>query len=84
MAGDFHRELIRVREAIMSSAIAQSSEQIGSSLLFVHDAEKVGVFMIDFGQTKKLEEGKQKGDGYLDGLNNLIEIFKLISLATDK
>ena len=51
---------------------------------FVHDAEKVGVFMIDFGQTKKLEEGKKKGDGYLNGLNNLIEIFKLISLATDK
>ena len=84
MAGDFHRELVRVREAVKSSAVLQSSEQIGSSLLFVHDAEKVGVFLIDFGQTKTLEEGKSKGDGYLDGLNNLIEIFKLISLATDK
>ena len=60
---------------------------IGSSLLFVHDvSDQVGVWMIDFGKTTPLEEGSfithqlpwQEGnreDGYLSGLDSLINMF---------
>lgn len=59
---------------------------IGSSLLFIHDKkEQAKVWMIDFGKTTPLPEGQtlqhdipwQEGnreDGYLSGLNNLIDI----------
>ena len=50
----------------------------------MHDANKVGIFLIDFGQTKRLDEGQTKNDGYMNGLDNLIAIFKLIAAATDK
>ena len=36
--------------------------------------------MIDFGQTVRLA-GAQKDDGYMEGLNNLIDIFRLLAAA---
>lgn len=63
-----------------------SSQVVGSSLLFVHDASgKARVWMIDFGKTVLLPaprtldhrtpwvEGNRE-DGYLWGLDNLIDI----------
>ncbi|ELW49548.1 Inositol-trisphosphate 3-kinase B [Tupaia chinensis] len=64
---------------------------IGSSLLFIHDKkEQAKVWMIDFGKTTPLPEGQtlqhdipwQEGnreDGYLSGLNNLIDILTEMS-----
>lgn len=68
-----------------------SLQVIGSSLLFIHDKkEQAKVWMIDFGKTTPLPEGQtlqhdipwQEGnreDGYLSGLNNLIDILTEMS-----
>lgn len=68
-----------------------SFQVIGSSLLFIHDKkEQAKVWMIDFGKTTPLPEGQtlqhdvpwQEGnreDGYLSGLDNLIDILTEMS-----
>ena len=65
-----------------------SQQLIGSSLLFVYDSSGLtGINMIDFGKTKELPRGiavdhrspwveGNHEDGYLWGLNNLIEIWR--------
>uniref|UniRef100_A0A0B7ACH0 Kinase n=1 Tax=Arion vulgaris TaxID=1028688 RepID=A0A0B7ACH0_9EUPU len=75
------KELMKTQE---TSEFFQSHEIVGSSLLFVHDAdENVGVWMIDFGKSEPLPKGVnvdhrslwQEGnheDGYLFGLDNII------------
>lgn len=59
---------------------------IGSSLLFVHDALHASIWLIDFAKTVELPEkvaidhnsawtvGNHE-DGYLIGINNMIDIF---------
>ena len=67
-----------------------SLQVIGSSLLFVYDSNgQVSISMIDFGKTLPLPDGViighrtqwQEGnheDGYLFGLDNLIEVWKTL------
>uniref|UniRef100_A0A3Q2P0Q4 Kinase n=1 Tax=Fundulus heteroclitus TaxID=8078 RepID=A0A3Q2P0Q4_FUNHE len=72
--------------ALEKSHFFKTHEVVGSSLLFVHDASgKASVWMIDFGKTVPLPppmtldhrtpwvEGNRE-DGYLWGLDNLIDI----------
>jgi len=58
---------------------------IGSSLLFIHDSKKAGIWMIDFGKTVPLPEGMtlnhntqwergNREDGYLTGVDSLLSI----------
>ncbi|KAJ1074748.1 hypothetical protein K5549_017637, partial [Capra hircus] len=75
-----------IRATLEISPFFKCHEVIGSSLLFIHDKkEQAKVWMIDFGKTTPLPEGQtlkhdvpwQEGnreDGYLSGLNNLIDI----------
>ena len=68
------------------SEFFRSHEVIGSSLLFVHDRHKSGIWLIDFAKTIELPDNLEithtskwkvgnHEDGYLIGINNLIEIF---------
>ncbi|XP_059187004.1 inositol-trisphosphate 3-kinase Cb [Centropristis striata] len=81
------QRLEELRSVLEQSQFFRSHEVVGSSLLFVHDASgKARVWMIDFGKTVPLPgprtldhrtpwvEGNRE-DGYLWGLDNLIDIF---------
>ncbi|XP_077396578.1 inositol-trisphosphate 3-kinase Cb isoform X2 [Festucalex cinctus] len=81
------QRLEELRSVLEHSQFFKTHEVVGSSLLFVHDASgKARVWMIDFGKTVPLPlhrtldhrtpwvEGNQE-DGYLWGLDNLIDIF---------
>ncbi|XP_026225823.1 inositol-trisphosphate 3-kinase C [Anabas testudineus] len=81
------RRLKQLREVLETSDFFRTHEVVGSSLLFVHDwTGRTGVWMIDFAKTGALPpqvtmdhrtpwvEGNRE-DGYLWGLDNLIDIF---------
>uniref|UniRef100_A0A8C4M2K3 Kinase n=1 Tax=Equus asinus TaxID=9793 RepID=A0A8C4M2K3_EQUAS len=82
----YRDRLKAIRATLEVSPFFKCHEVIGSSLLFIHDKkEQAKVWMIDFGKTTPLPEGQtlqhdvpwQEGnreDGYLSGLNNLIDI----------
>lgn len=80
------RRLKQLRQALETSHFFRTHEVVGSSLLFVHDWNgQTGIWMIDFGKTVALPapltldhrtpwvEGNRE-DGYLWGLDNLIDI----------
>lgn len=79
--------LKELRIELEKSEFFKQHEVVGSSLLFVHDSSELAkVWMIDFGKTVRLTnkqtlnhrvpwvEGNRE-DGYLWGLDNLINIF---------
>lgn len=84
------KRLYDLKSALMKSRFFWTHEFIGSSLLFVHDDNDAGIWLIDFAKTHKLsgdieishknkwELGNHE-DGYLVGVENLIRIFEQIS-----
>ncbi|XP_054827502.1 inositol-trisphosphate 3-kinase A isoform X2 [Eublepharis macularius] len=84
------KRLYEIRNILESSDFFKRHEVIGSSLLFVHDdSGHANVWLIDFGKTTLLPDGQtldhripwQEGnreDGYLLGLDNLIDILESI------
>ncbi|KAL3979906.1 F-box and WD-40 domain protein 8 [Sarotherodon galilaeus] len=78
--------LQEIRATLEISPFFKTHEVIGSSLLFVHDRNgRAKVWMIDFGKTTPLPEGKElthraswvegnREDGYLFGLDSLLDI----------
>ncbi|KAM6968968.1 inositol-trisphosphate 3-kinase A [Tautogolabrus adspersus] len=83
--------LTDIQQALKTSDFFRQHEVIGSSLLFIHDhTGNAQVWIIDFGKTTALPEGQtlnhniswQEGnreDGYLWGLENLIQTMKSVS-----
>lgn len=81
------QQLEELRSVLEKSPFFRTHEVVGSSLLFVHDASgQARVWMIDFGKTVPLPEPLtldhrtswvegNREDGYLWGLDNLVEIF---------
>lgn len=78
-----------LKKALIKSEFFRIHELIGSSLLFVHDSNKASVWMIDFAKTQPLPDGIKidhkspwvvgnHEDGYLIGVENLIQIFTLL------
>ncbi|XP_065175025.1 inositol-trisphosphate 3-kinase A-like [Sycon ciliatum] len=93
---NFLTRLKDIREHCRRSDFFYSHEIIGSSLLFVaqHSTNTCGVWIIDFGKTSELPgdqrlnheipwvEGNRE-DGYLWGLNNLIDIWSRLKPDDD-
>ncbi|XP_076244089.1 inositol 1,4,5-triphosphate kinase 2 isoform X2 [Calliopsis andreniformis] len=82
------QRLKAIRATLKASPFFASHEVVGSSLLFVHDAKNAGIWMIDFAKTLPLPQHLPRichdaewqvgnhEDGYLIGVNNLIDIFE--------
>ena len=79
-----------IRTLCLKSPFFASHELIGSSLLFIHDKERAGVWMIDFEKTHEAPAGlthrlawKQGNheDGYLTGLDSAIDLLATLSLT---
>ncbi|XP_017086538.1 inositol-trisphosphate 3-kinase A-like [Drosophila eugracilis] len=80
------QRLRAIRATLSVSEFFQTHEVIGSSLLFVHDQTHASIWLIDFAKTVELppqlridhysawKVGNHE-DGYLIGINNLIDIF---------
>jgi len=85
MRNQLLHKLRDLKDKFEKSEFFRTHEVIGSSLLFIYDEQKVGIWMIDFAKTVKLAENVtvdhkshwslgNHEDGYLIGLNNLIEM----------
>lgn len=81
------QRLKAIRATLSQSDFFLTHEVIGSSLLFVHDKNQASIWLIDFAKTVSLPKdvhlthmnewivGNHE-DGYLIGINNLIQIFQ--------
>lgn len=80
-----------IRATLECSDFFRSHEVIGSSLLFVHDRKLANVWLIDFAKTVLLPENHfvdhsstwkvgNHEDGYLIGINNLIDLFSELEI----
>lgn len=84
------QRLKAIRVTLKASPFFATHEVVGSSLLFVHDVKNAGIWMIDFAKTLPLPQHLSEirhdvewqvgshEDGYLIGVNNLIDIFEEI------
>uniref|UniRef100_A0A183CD39 Kinase n=1 Tax=Globodera pallida TaxID=36090 RepID=A0A183CD39_GLOPA len=88
-ADDFRPQLIdrlrQIREAVERSEFFRSHEVVGSSILIIYDEKRIGAWLIDFAKCTRLENGQKLNhrtpwtlgnheDGWLTGLDNLIEL----------
>ncbi|WKX88607.1 hypothetical protein Q1695_008333 [Nippostrongylus brasiliensis] len=76
-----------MRSAIEKSHFFATHEVVGSSILIVHDCEKVNCWMIDFAKSSPIDPSRKLNhrtpwipgnseDGYLTGIDNLIKILE--------
>lgn len=87
--------LYDLRCALSKSRFFSRHELIGTSLLFVHDDDDAGIWLIDFAKTHSLPEDARvthmskwelgnHEDGYLAGIENLIRILESITIPPQK
>ena len=74
-------------QVLKQSPFFARHEVVGSSLLFVYDDKRCGLWLIDFGKTQPLPDGVtgtherhweegSHADGYLLGYENLMSVWK--------
>jgi 1D-myo-inositol-triphosphate 3-kinase len=69
---DIYYQLGMIEQAAKKSAIFKSHNMIGTSILFILGSDgKCKVKLIDFARSAKLEEGEEKSDGWLAGIESL-------------
>lgn len=95
MQTKYIQRLKAIRATLECSEFFKSHEVIGSSLLFIHDDNNTSVWLIDFAKTKSLpdninithsskwEIGNHE-DGYLIGLNNIIDLFTAVNNSNNQ
>lgn len=88
----FLRELENLTQLLEESTYFKEHEFVGTSLLFVYDRERVGIWLIDFGKTTEISELVEGGqithdkpwelgnyeDGYFFGLRSLLTVVQEI------
>jgi 1D-myo-inositol-triphosphate 3-kinase len=88
----FLRELENLHELLRESTFFKEHEFIGTSLLFIYDKERVGIWLIDFGKTTPIRDLIEGGqithdkpwelgnyeDGYFFGYQGLLKIMREI------
>lgn len=87
LLSEFLNRLETIRETLEMSEFFMTHEVIGCSLLFIHDDEHVGVWLIDFAKTFR-GEGRvthrdewvmgNREDGVLTGVDNIVRLFRRI------
>jgi len=88
---DLLSRLKYIREKFQDSSFFQTHEVVGSSILIIYDSKHVGAWMIDFAKTLSLPDGVnvthrklwQQGnheEGYLTGIDNLIEAIETLNI----
>ncbi|KAI1710549.1 inositol polyphosphate kinase domain-containing protein [Ditylenchus destructor] len=75
------QRLMTIRAGVENSQFFQSHEVVGGSLLIVFDSFVADAWLIDFAKVTKVPDGvvlnhHPNTDGYLTGLDSLIEIFQ--------
>lgn len=85
--------LKRLRNAVQESHFFRNHEVVGSSLLIMYDSVRAGVWMIDFAKSFPVEghvmdhrtewQMGNHEDGYLTGVDNLIQIMEEMSCQND-
>lgn len=95
MQSRYIQRLRAIKATLEVSEFFATHEVIGSSLLFVHDADKANIWLIDFAKSRLLPPGVppithkapwiegNHEDGYLIGLRNLIDIFTEMELSPE-
>lgn len=87
------KRLREIKEKLQNSTFFRTHEVIGSSLLFVHDRTHASIWLIDFAKTISLPPNTEIShrhewqvgnheDGYLIGIENLIDIFEELKAST--
>lgn len=95
IAKKFLKRLEFIRDTLESSEFFLTHEVIGSSLLFIHDDDHVGIWLIDFAKTFEVPDNGRlthrtlwklgnREDGVLTGVDSTIRLFRRVVRELDE